>query len=53
MKPYVICHMVASIDGRIDCSMVDKISGEEYYTALEQLDCPSPRDCLSRKSIPP
>lgn len=33
--------MVASIDGRIDCSMVDKISGEEYYTALEQLDCPS------------
>ena len=41
MKPYVICHMVASIDGRIDCSMVDKISGEEYYTALEQLDCPS------------
>lgn len=39
MKPYVICHMVASIDGRIDCSMVDKISGEEYYTALEQLDC--------------
>lgn len=41
MRPYVICHMVASIDGRIDCSMVDKISGEEYYTALEQLDCPS------------
>lgn len=35
MKPYVICHMVASIDGRIDCSMVDKISGEEYYTALD------------------
>lgn len=33
--------MVASIDGRIDCSMVDKISGEEYYAALEQLDCPS------------
>ena len=33
--------MVASIDGRIDCSMVDKISGDEYYTTLEQLDCPS------------
>lgn len=41
MRPYIICHMVASIDGRIDCSMVDKISGEEYYTVLEQLDCPS------------
>lgn len=41
MKPYIISHMVASIDGRIDCSMVDKISGDEYYTALEQLGCPS------------
>lgn len=33
--------MVASIDGRIDCSMVDKISGDEYYTTLEKLNCPS------------
>lgn len=40
-RPYIICHMVASIDGRIDCSMVDKISGDEYYTTLEKLDCPS------------
>ncbi len=40
-KPYIVCHMVASIDGRIDCSMVDKISGDEYYTTLEQLDCPT------------
>lgn len=28
-----------SIDGRIDCGMVDKISGDEYYTTLESLDC--------------
>lgn len=41
MKPYIICHMVASIDGRIDCGMVDKISGDEYYTTLEELDCPT------------
>lgn len=40
-RPYIICHMVASIDGRIDCSMVDKISGDEYYTTLEKLSCPS------------
>ena len=40
-RPYVICHLVASIDGRIDCAMVDKISGDEYYTTLEQLACPS------------
>ena len=41
MKPYIICHMMASIDGRIDCDMTDKISGNEYYTALDLLDCPS------------
>lgn len=39
--PYIICHMVESIDGRIDCSMVDKISGDEYYTTLRSLDCPA------------
>lgn len=41
MRPYIVCHMVASIDGRIDCSMVDKISGDEYYSTLESLDCAS------------
>lgn len=41
MRPYIICHMVASIDGRIDCSMVEKISGDEYYATLEELDCPT------------
>ena len=40
-RPYIVCHMVASIDGRIDCSMVDKISGDEYYETLEKLDCPT------------
>lgn len=33
--------MVASIDGRINCPMVDKISGDEYYSTLASLDCPS------------
>lgn len=41
MKPWLICHMMQSLDGRIDCDMVDKISGNEYYYALEELDCPS------------
>lgn len=40
-RPYIVCHMVASIDGRIDCAMVDKISGDEYYATLEKLDCPT------------
>ena len=39
MKPYIICHMIQSVDGRIDCDMVDKISGDEYYTALKSLNC--------------
>lgn len=39
MRPHIICHMVASIDGRINCSMVDKISGDEYYSTLANLDC--------------
>lgn len=40
-RPYIVCHMVASIDGRIDCSMVDKISGDEYFDALAKLNCPT------------
>lgn len=40
-RPYIVCHIVASIDGRIDCSMVDKISGDEYYDTLAKLDCPT------------
>lgn len=41
IKPYIICHMMASVDGRIDCDMTDKISGNEYYAALDLLECPS------------
>lgn len=40
-RPYIVCHMVESIDGRIDCCMVDKISGDEYYSTLESLECPA------------
>ena len=35
MRPYIISHMMMSVDGRIDCPMVAQISGEEYYTALD------------------
>ena len=41
MRPYIICHMMSSIDGRIDCDMTEKIGGDEYYDALRQLDCDS------------
>ncbi len=41
-RPYIICHMMASIDGRIDCDMTEKIeSGNEYYEALDELNAPT------------
>lgn len=40
-RPYIVCHMMQSVDGRVACDMVDKISGDEYYDALASLDCPS------------
>ena len=40
-KPYIVCHMVQSIDGRIDCHMVDKISGDEYYETLGKMKAKS------------
>lgn len=40
-RPYIICHMMQSVDGRVACDMVDKISGDEYYDSLASLDCPS------------
>jgi len=42
MRPYIICHMMASLDGRIDCGMTEQIDDtNHYYEALAQLGCPS------------
>ena len=42
MRPYIICHMIESVDGRIDCSMTEKIDDtDHYYEVLDKLDCPS------------
>ena len=39
-KPHIICHMLQSIDGRIDCAMTEKIDDtEHYYEVLDKLDC--------------
>ena len=41
-KPYIICHMMISIDGRIDCAMTSKLRGvNDYYTSLEALHVPT------------
>lgn len=38
-KPYIVCHMMMSVDGRIDCAMVGKLEGvKEYYWAMEELN---------------
>ena len=40
MKPFVVCHMMASLDGRIDCDMLDALGDcPNYYETLKRLDC--------------
>ncbi len=37
-KPYIVCYMMTSADGRIDCPMTEKLPGvEEYYPLLDKL----------------
>lgn len=41
-KPYIIVHMMTSIDGRIDCGMTAQLDGNnEYYSTLDSLDAPT------------
>ena len=41
-KPYIICHMMISLDGRIDCAMTSRLCGvDDYYTTLEEIDVPT------------
>jgi 2,5-diamino-6-(ribosylamino)-4(3H)-pyrimidinone 5'-phosphate reductase len=37
-RPYIICHMMTSVDGRIDCTMTLDLPGEEYYPILDSFD---------------
>lgn len=41
-KPYIVCHMMTVLDGRIDCRMTAKMPGvEEYYSTLAALNAPT------------
>lgn len=41
-RPYIVCHMMTSADGRIDCAMTAKLRGVgDYYATLEALDAPN------------
>lgn len=40
-KPYIACHMMTSLDGRIDCAMTAQLPGvDDYYRTLEALNVP-------------
>ena len=41
-KPYIVCHMMTAVDGRIDCAMTEHLPGvQEYYDTLDALDAPT------------
>lgn len=41
-RPYLICHMMTSVDGRIDCAMTEHLPGvQEYYDTLDALNAPT------------
>ena len=38
-KPYVVCYMMSSLDGRIDCAMTEHLPGtDDYYEILNELN---------------
>ena len=38
-RPYIVCHIMTSLDGRIDCKMTEQLPGvEDYYSTLEKLE---------------
>ena len=38
-RPYIVCHMMSSVDGRIDCAMTEKIDDSDvYYQLLDSLE---------------
>ena len=37
-RPYIVCYMMTSVDGRIDCAMTEQLPGvEDYYPLLDRL----------------
>lgn len=41
-RPYIVCHMMTSLDGRIDCAMTSQLPGiDDYYETLNELNVPT------------
>lgn len=40
MKPFIVCHMMAALDGRIDCDMLEALGeNKTYYDTLKHYEC--------------
>jgi riboflavin biosynthesis pyrimidine reductase len=40
MNPFIVCHMMASLDGRIDCDMLETLGeNKTYYETLASYEC--------------
>ena len=51
-KPYIVCHMMMSIDGRIDCGMTVRLAGNhEYYETLAALNASSENTLVAHLGI--
>lgn len=35
MRPYIICHMMSSVDGRIDCAMAAYFVWRTFFVILQ------------------
>lgn len=52
MRPFIISHMMESVDGRIDCAMTEQLdSSDSYYEALDELHCDSTLEGRVTKQI--
>ena len=50
-KPYIVCHMMTSVDGRIDCAMTEHLPGvQEYYDTLDALDAATVKSLLQESN---
>ena len=48
MRPYIICHMLSSVDGKIDGAALDAVTGDGEYEATGA----SPESPLSISLMP-
>lgn len=52
MRPFIISHMMESLDGRIDCAMTEQLDpSDSYYETLDELHCDSTLEGRVTKQI--